>query len=144
MLYWGPMGLVFYYWFGRTNRTLGRSTSHSKKPMWQATFSGAPHCGAGCALDDFLGDWLAFGTGATVFGSELAGKYLLAFAFTYLIGIIFQYFSVAPMRGLSLEQGLIAAVRIDTLSLAAYEVGMSAWMAWCVHVYPELKPTDWS
>ena len=21
---------------------------------------------------------------------------------------------------------------------------MSAWMAWRVHVYPELKPTDWS
>lgn len=48
------------------------------------------------------------------------------------------------MRSLSLRQGLIAAVRIDTLSLAAYEVGMSAWMAWRVHVYPELKPTDWS
>lgn len=33
-LYWGPIGLVFYYWFGRTNRTLGHNAGHSEKPMW--------------------------------------------------------------------------------------------------------------
>ncbi|WP_082779158.1 DUF4396 domain-containing protein [Burkholderia sp. PAMC 28687] len=47
--------------------------------MWQATFSGATHCGAGCALGDFIGDWLAFLIGLRLFGSELAGEYVLAF-----------------------------------------------------------------
>jgi hypothetical protein len=46
------------------------------------------------------------------------------------------------MRGLRPAQGLIAAVKIDTLSLLAYEVGMFIWMAVQSRVYPELRPTS--
>jgi hypothetical protein len=154
MLYWGPAGLPFYAWFGRgpaPHRPLehahGPAGGHAKaadKPMWQAAFNGATHCGAGCALGDFLGDWLAFATGLTLFGSALGGDYLLAFALAYLFGIVFQYFSLAPMRGLGLRDGLIAAVKIDTLSLLAYEIGMFAWMAVRSWLYPALQPTSWS
>lgn len=138
MLYWGPVGLVFYLWFGRGG------SHRSESPMWQATFKGATHCGAGCALGDFIGDWIAFAFGFTLLGSELGGKYLLAFVLAYLFGIIFQYFSVAPMRGLDLRNGLIAAVKIDTLSLLAYEVGMFAWMGFRSWVFPALEPTSWT
>ncbi|WP_087670931.1 DUF4396 domain-containing protein [Caballeronia humi] len=48
------------------------------------------------------------------------------------------------MRGLGLRAGLLAAAKIDTLSLLAYEIGMFAWMALRTSIYPELKPTDWS
>jgi hypothetical protein len=44
----------------------------------------------------------------------------------YLFGIVFQYFSVAPMRGLGFMEGIVTAAKIDTLSLVAYEVGMFA------------------
>ena len=138
VLYWGPVGLIFYAWFGRGGG------GHGDKPMWQATFNGATHCGAGCALGDFLGDWLSFGLGLTVFGSVLGGKYLLAFVLAYLFGIVFQYFSVAPMRGLGLRDGLVAAIKIDTLSLLAYEIGMFAWMAVSASIFPGLAPTTWS
>ena len=48
-----------------------------------------------------------------------------AFAF----GIAFQYFTIAPMRGLSLGQGLVAALKADILSLTAWQVGMYGFMA---------------
>jgi hypothetical protein len=142
MLYWGAVGLIFYYWFGRPARV--RKPAHGEKPIWQATFSGASHCGAGCALGDFVGDWLAFGLSFTVFGSDLFGKMLIGFVLAYLFGIVFQYFSVAPMRGLGLMEGIVTAVKIDTLSLVAYEVGMFAWMMFRATLYPDLQPTDWA
>ncbi|WP_347558649.1 DUF4396 domain-containing protein [Robbsia sp. KACC 23696] len=164
MLYWGPIGLVAYAWFGRTKKpvkaaahqksspphhhhhehTSGMSHGQAGKPMWQATFVGASHCGAGCALGDFIGDWFAFGIGLTIFGSALGGTYLFAFLSAYLFGILFQYFSVAPMQGLKLKAGLIAAVKIDTLSLLAYEIGMFAWMGFRAWRFPDLRPDQWS
>jgi hypothetical protein len=139
MLYWGPLGLLFYAWFGR-----GMQHGDDAPPMWQATFKGATHCGAGCALGDAIGDWIAFGAGFVLFGSELAGKYLLSFALAYLFGVVFQYFSVAPMRGLGLRDGVVEAVRIDTLSLLAYQLGMFVWMGFRAWLYPDLHPTEWS
>jgi hypothetical protein len=53
------------------------------------------------------------------------GDYVLALAF----GIIFQYFAIAPMRGLGLKDGLIAATRADFISLTAFEIGLFGWMA---------------
>jgi hypothetical protein len=136
-LYWGPLGLAPYFWFGRA----GEGGQHRNLPMWQATFNGATHCGAGCALGDFIGDWIAFATAFALFGSLLAGKLLLAFALAYLFGIVFQYFSVAPMRHLGLRDGVVAAIKIDALSLLAYEVGMFAWMAFSSWLFPALEPT---
>ncbi len=154
MLYWGPVGLLFYAWFGRAMPAAQAHGGHhhhgssedgqAETPMWQATFKGATHCGAGCALGDFIGDWLAFATGFTLLGSVLGGKYVLAFALAYLFGIVFQYFAIAPMRGLGLAAGLTEAVRVDTLSLLAYQVGMFAWMGVQAWLFPQLRPTDWS
>jgi len=139
LLYWGPLGLIPYFAFGR-----GGDKRHGEPPMWRAAFNGATHCGAGCALGDFLGDWIAFATGFALLGSRLGGKFLLAFALAYLIGVAFQYFAVAPMRGLGLRDGLVAAIKIDTLSLLAYEVGMFAVMGLGAWAYPGLEPTRWS
>lgn len=41
----------------------------------------------------------------------------------------FQYFAIAPMRGLSLSGGIVAAVKADTLSLLACQVGMYGFIA---------------
>ncbi len=109
-----------------------------------ATFKGSTHCGAGCALGDILGDWLAFAAGLRLLGSELAGKYLASFVLAYLFGILFQYLSLAPMRGLGLRDGVVAAIKVDTLSLLAYQAGMFAWMGVRAWLYPDLVPTMWS
>jgi hypothetical protein len=44
-------------------------------------------------------------------------------------GIVFQYFAIAPMRGLGVRDGLVAATKADFLSLTAFEVGLFGWMA---------------
>ncbi len=139
ILYWGPLGLIFYASFGRPVSGHGDAV-----PMWQSTFKGATHCGAGCALGDLIGDWIAFQTGLTLVGSLLAGDFALAFLLAYLFGIVFQYFAIAPMRHLGLREGLIAAAKIDTLSLLAYQLGMVAWMGMRAWLYPVLEPTTWS
>jgi len=112
--------------------------------MWQAAFKGATHCGAVCAHGDFLGDGPAFALGFVLFGSEFAGELRFAFVLAYLFGIVFQYFSVAPKRGLGLWEGIVAAVKTDTLSLLAYEVGMFGWLAYRAWLYPGLHPTTWT
>jgi Domain of unknown function (DUF4396) len=50
------------------------------------------------------------------------------FALAYVLGIALQYFAIAPMRHLTVRDGIVAAVRPDTLSLGAFEVGMFGWM----------------
>ena len=116
MLYWGPLGLPFYFSFGRAaapSRT--QMPAHiqmhehahgaAEPPMWQAVFKGAAHCGAGCALGDFAAEWIALGLGLALLGSALAARLTLSFVLAYAAGIAFQYFAIAPMRGLELSGG---------------------------------------
>jgi hypothetical protein len=90
---------------------------------------GVSHCGAGCTLGDVLAEFAVFGLGATIAGeavyAEMIGDYVAAVA----LGIVFQYFAIAPMRGLSPRKGLVEAAKADVLSLTAFEVGLFGWMA---------------
>ena len=54
---------------------------------------------------------------------------MLDFVFAFLLGIAFQYFTIKPMRDLTPLQGLIAAVKADTLSLISWQIGMYGFMA---------------
>jgi hypothetical protein len=71
---------------------------------------------------------------ANAFRSEdfrrLGSRHVLALGF----GISFQYFTIAPMRGLGFRDGIKAAFKADTLSLTAWQVGMYGWMAIAVFV----------
>lgn len=60
----------------------------------------------------------------------------------------FQYFTIKPMKGLSPAQGLKAAVKADTASLTAWQVGMYGWMAIAIfiifgHEIPKTSPVFW-
>lgn len=129
-LYFGLFGLWAY-------RSLGRPSARSRtgtkpprqKPFWQAVFVGSTHCGAGCTIGDLLGEWTLFLAGFTLAGSVLFAYYLWDFVLAYAVGIAFQYFVIAPMRQLSLREGITEAIKADTFSLGAFEVGMFAWMA---------------
>ncbi|HSN17441.1 MAG TPA: DUF4396 domain-containing protein [Gammaproteobacteria bacterium] len=131
MLYLGPLGLWFYR---RTRRRRGQA------PFSEAVLKGAMHCGAGCAVGDFAGEWLVFLLGISILGSELLTKYVFAFTLAYSFGIFFQYFAIAPMRKLAPGPGIVAALKADTLSLVAFEVGMFAWMAVTYLLLPGLTP----
>ena len=62
-------------------------------------------------------------------GSPLLTAYVVDFALAYLLGIAFQYFAIVPMRQLGPWQELKEAIKADTLSLVAFELGMFGWMA---------------
>ncbi len=165
----GPVGLWAYFRFGRMKATgekeqhrhePGKSESGQEeqggekskeqlekkagKPFWQITTAGTLHCASGCTLGDFVGEWIVFFTGLVIAGSVLWSDYLLDFTLAYTVGIVFQYFAIAPMRGLSGWPGILAAIKADTVSLVAFEVGMFAWMAFTREVLfkPPLEPTD--
>jgi hypothetical protein len=100
------------------------------------------HCGAGCSIGDVLAELLVAALGLA-FAGEFGTKLIVDFAFAYLIGIAFQYFTIVPMRGLPFGNGLWAAIRADTISITLYEVGMFAWMSMTYYWFfpsPHLKP----
>lgn len=99
--------------------------------------NGSLHCGSGCTLGDICAEWLAFTVPAvavafgwqSIFQEKIFAVWILDYLFAYGFGILFQYFTIAPMRGLSLGQGLLAAVKADTISITAWQVGMYGFMA---------------
>jgi hypothetical protein len=99
------------------------------RPWWVTMAIEVSHCGSGCALGDVISEfaifWLALTIAGTTLLAEYTGDYTLALAF----GILFQYFAIAPMRGLGLRDGLKAAAKADFLSLTAFEIGLFGWMA---------------
>lgn len=128
--------LVLYYQYGRK----GHHQSHSdgeQAPFPIMVAKGALHCGSGCMIGDLIAEWLAFLIPAiaiafgwqTLFGEKMFAVWILDFLFAFVLGVIFQYFAIVPMRKLSPGQGLVAALKADTLSLIAWQVGMYGAMA---------------
>jgi hypothetical protein len=99
--------------------------------------SGALHCGSGCTLGDICAEWLVFTCPAiavsfgwrTLFRERIFAAWIVDYLLAYSFGIVFQYFTIAPMRGLSVGRGIVAAVKADTLSLTAWQIGMYGFMA---------------
>ncbi|HEY3978028.1 MAG TPA: DUF4396 domain-containing protein [Streptosporangiaceae bacterium] len=123
-LYFGPLALALYRRWGRAGGPGARA-----RPWWVTMAIEVSHCGSGCALGDVISEfaifWLALAIAGSTLGAEYAGDYLLALA----LGIVFQYFAIAPMRGLGLRDGLVAAAKADFISLTAFEIGLFGWMA---------------
>ena len=109
----------------------------SRTPFTVMVGKGAAHCGAGCTLGDIAAEWLAFwfpaistwfGSGS-LFGDRMFAVWELDFVFAFVIGVAFQYFAIVPMRKLGPWEGIWQALKADTLSLTAWQVGMYGWMA---------------
>jgi Domain of unknown function (DUF4396) len=98
-LYLGPAWLWVY--FGRRRAPVALAVSH---------------CGAGCTLGDIGGEWILFALGSEAFGWELG----LDLALAWSLGVVFQYLTIGDLG---------RAVRADTLSILAFEVGLFGWMA---------------
>jgi hypothetical protein len=131
-LYMGPFAVWAYFKIER-----GSALSSAEEIFYSTT-----HCGAGCTLGDIIGELCVFYAGWTLItrlGAEYAADFVLAYAF----GILFQYFAIAPMRGLGFRDGLTAAIKADTLSLIAFEIGLFGWMALSSYVlFPHVDMMD--
>jgi hypothetical protein len=136
-LYFGPVAVAAYRAWGRpaSHRWQARHGDPPGKPGYATTAVGVSHCGAGCTLGDIIAEFAVFGLGATVAGLTLGAEYVGDYIAAVLLGIVFQYFAIAPMRGLSLRKGLIQAAKADVASLTAFEVGLFGWMALMAFVF---------
>ncbi len=136
-LYAGPLALLVYYTIGRKSTADAVTEARKKhqpppfrqKPFWQSVVVGALHCGSGCTLGDILAETLLLFFPLMLFGREIFGAWAVDYVFAFVIGIVFQYYSIKPMKGLSPKQGIKAALKADTLSLTSWQVGMYGWMA---------------
>jgi hypothetical protein len=134
-LFGGPLVLWAYYRWGR-------ASGHGVQGGGDAPFAvkvgkGALHCGSGCTLGDIVAEWLAFfvptvavwaGLG-WLFSEKMFAVWVVDFIFAFAFGIVFQYFAIQPMRQLGVREGIVAALKADTLSLTAWQIGMYGFMA---------------
>ncbi len=160
-LYWGPVGLWAYLRAGRKSskehhqqmmRMQGEQEMERRKrelksrpPTRTQIALGDSHCGAGCALGDILGEWWVAAMALTFAGGVLQTRLVVDFILAWSFGIIFQYFTIVPMRGLSVGKGIVAAIKADTVSIVAFQIGMSIWMALTYYLFfpePHLKVTE--
>ncbi|MBR0553781.1 DUF4396 domain-containing protein [Sphingomonadaceae bacterium LXI357] len=131
-LFGSVVWLAFYQSFGRND-----GSQSDEPPMHIAVAKGASHCGAGCTLGDIIVEWAAFALPAIavffgwhgIFAEKTFAVWIPDYILAFLIGIVFQYFTIAPMRDLGVGEGIWAAVKADTLSITSWQVGMYGLMA---------------
>ncbi|HEY2795184.1 MAG TPA: DUF4396 domain-containing protein [Micromonosporaceae bacterium] len=133
-LYFGPLALWFYWRWARTGRP------ERDRPYWVSMAIETSHCGAGCTLGDVVSEWIVFAFGFAVAGSVLAAEYIGDYVLALAFGILFQFFAIAPMRGLGVRDGLRAAAKADVISLTAFEIGLFGWMAVAFVLFPASNP----
>ena len=134
----------------------GRNTGDQREPpMAVAVAKGASHCGAGCTVGDIVVEWLVFAFPAIavwfgwhgVFAEKTFAVWIPDYLVAFLFGIMFQYFTIVPMRGLPPGEGVVAAVKADFASITAWQVGMYGLMAliqflWFKPAYGAVAPVD--
>lgn len=107
--------------------TFGQSNSHSR-PAQVAV--GTSHCGAGCTLADVMTEFAVAASGLMLFGSRLFTSFAADFVAAWAFGIVLQYFAIKPMKPrMTRGEAIVAAIKADTLSIVAFQVGMYAIMA---------------
>lgn len=107
-------------------------------------FVATSHCGGGCTLGDIIAEFGIFFLGIIIAGIALWPELIGGFTLAFLLGVVFQYFSIVPMRHLSPGEGIIAALKADARALTAFEVGLFGWMALMrfVFFHPPLHPDE--
>jgi hypothetical protein len=138
-LYLGPLALAGYWRYGRpsSRRWLAEHDTDRPpdKPRWATTSVGVAHCGAGCTLGDIVAEFTVFALGITIAGQAIWAEFVGDYVLAILLGLVFQYFAIAPMRGLGFRKGIVAAAKADILSLSAFEVGLFGWMGLMAFVF---------
>lgn len=143
-LYWGPVAVYQYFARGRVRSRpvlariggMAHASEHEggREPRlggvgWWPLSKAVTHCGAGCTLGDIGGEWIVWATGFSFLGISLPADFLVDFVLAWSFGVVFQYFTIAPMRGETGLRGIWHAIRADTLSILAFQAGLFAGMA---------------
>lgn len=160
-LYWGPIAVWAYFRAGikssrKHHEAMRRAQGLERMQQAKEQLKGQPptrtqlalavtHCGAGCALGDIAAETLVGAIGLSLVGGVLGTRLAIDFVLAWALGILFQYFTIVPMRGLSVGKGIIAAIKADTISIVAFQIGMSMWMVLTYRFFfagPHLQPNQ--
>jgi len=151
-LFGSILWLGAYYAWGRQPLPADR---RGKPPFPIQVGKGTTHCGAGCTLGDLIVEWTAFGFPVvavwfgwhTWFQEKTFAVWIPDFILAFLLGVVFQYYTIKPMRHLSIKDGVIAALKADTASISAWQLGMYGVMAliqfgWYRQAFGDVAPVD--
>lgn len=100
--------------------------TNESSPSREQVAVAVSHCGAGCTIGDIAAEWWVFLMGLTFVGGDFQTRLVLDLILAWGFGVMFQYLTIAPMRGLSFGKELIQAIRADTLSIVTFERVYSA------------------
>ena len=136
-LFASVLGFIGYVAVGR-NKKPTEACEHDKSASFAISVGKCTtHCGAGCTLGDIMAEWLVviFPTIAvwlgwgSIFADKMFAVWVLDFVLAFGFGVAFQYFTIKPMRNLSVGAGLVATLKADSLSLTCWQVGKYVFMA---------------
>jgi hypothetical protein len=110
---------------------------HTDKPFAARVAISTAHCGSGCTVGDLIAEWLSFFVPViaiwfgyqSIFAEKMFAVWILDYIFAFVIGIMFQYFAIKPMGNLAAWEALVAALKADSISLTARQIGMYGFMA---------------
>lgn len=146
-----------YFEWGRapTREAQARDVKAGKPPFPVQVAKGASHCGAGCTLGDIVAEWLVFAIPSiavafgwkSLFGEKTFAVWVLDYLVAFGMGVVFQYFTIKPMRHLSPREGIVQALKADAASITAWQVGMYGLMAviqfaWFRPAYGAIAPVN--
>ncbi|MCB2055886.1 MAG: DUF4396 domain-containing protein [Geminicoccaceae bacterium] len=150
-LFGSVLWLVGYHLWGRA----AAGGDAEDPPFAVMVAKGASHCGAGCTLGDIIAEWLAFAVPSvavafgwrSLFDEKIFAVWVLDFVLAFAIGVAFQYFTIKPMRELSVSAGIGQALKADIASISAWQIGMYGLMAiiqfaWFAASYGGVAPVD--
>ena len=142
-LWAGPIGIRAYWAIGRTGplapqplpAQAKQGMDMAPRPFWQSIIAGTLHCGAGCSLADLIGPILFRAAPFVIASSLVFGEWTLDYVLALLIGVTFQYAAISPMLHQTGARIWWRALKVDFLSLTAWQVGMYGWMALVIFVW---------
>lgn len=126
--FFGPFALWTYFKWGRLKaKNIEKEDDRGKSAK---VFVSTSHCSAGCTLGDAVGVPIVALTGLTIAGTTLFAHYTTEFILAYIFGILFQFYAIYPMhKKKGAGHAIKSAIKADSLSLIAFEIGMFGWMA---------------
>jgi hypothetical protein len=144
-LYGGPIALWAYFRIGRSgsHAQMGKMHEHggdasqmqmpkmpaSRRAKWQSVAVATTHCGGGCTVGDIIAEIFLSYVPLTLLGKPIFAAWVIDYILAFAFGIAFQYYTIKPMKNLTARQALWTAIKVDSLSLTAWQVGMYGWMA---------------
>ncbi|PZP45576.1 MAG: hypothetical protein DI598_13090 [Pseudopedobacter saltans] len=156
-LYLGIIAIILYKKWGKAKHEtshmdhmhIDMSMPNSMKMSvnnvnFKTTALSTMHCGSGCTLGDAISEPLMLVFPITIVSNAMYNKWLIQFAFAFVIGILFQYFAIKQMQPkLPFSKIILKALKADTLSLIFWQIGMYGGMAIAKTILPihSMQPT---